>query len=884
MSNHHLARLFEKYRSHGSTAALARVFDETAPALFAVARRIARESADAEDAVQATFLVAIERAATWDAKRPLEPWLFGILVRQLGLARRKAARVVDPQRLDAERLEDPTLDVERSELVATVAEAVQQLPEHDRAVLEPWLFDELRGTELARRAGVTGSTLRMRLRRGLARLRRALPAGLGASAVVLSAADRSALAHAKSNLLAAAAAKSGVAGAGAAAATGTASSFGVKAAAAALLAAAVLGGGALLRARQETPESAAHSAASPQSAENGSAASGAKTAVAFTPRRQSEERGAARESSGPIATSTTTVGIGPGAKEEVPADALSGVVVDAHGEPVEEANVFVFDDDARSFEILAMAATAADGTFRFERLDAGGVHVAARRNDVGRAVKQSAPGGAHLRLVLGVGGPFEGRVVDVHGTPVPSADVELADDDARFVGTQKATTDRKGRYAFAAVHGRIRFVRATTSDPPRFGFSVLDPGDDDSSAASEVVVRATRRAELTVVARGDLRPVAHALVIVRAGGDALGAAGLDVRGGHMLDMLEPFVFDSWSDDAGRVEIKGVPECDACSVAVAASGFAPMARMLTTASDAAIRERIELEPECVVEGVVRRGDGTPVADATVAIEEATPLRELRAPPGSLEVVRSFSMRVSVESPFALATRTRADGTFTLKGLPPLPACNLRVESKRRAMYAWIDELHAGEVRRDVVVTLDAKVRIEGTLVAEDGAAPEGTQLWLQPASELAKVDREGRFSFELAPHGTATIWAVAPGYVQARCDVAAPLPDVSKVAITLRRGASISGIVVDAQKRAVAGARVIVWPAEPTFEERRRTGGWISEVNLASGTTRNDGSFELRGLPERALRLVVKADGFADGELTPIEPGSSNLSVTLREAR
>src|SRR5580765_1157456 len=144
MRSNLLSRLFERYRTHGSTAALARVFDATAPALFAVASRIARDRADVEDAVQATFLVAIERAATWDATRPVEPWLFGILVRQLGLARRKAARVVDPQRLDAERLEDPTLDVERSELVATVAEAVQQLPEHERAVLEPWLFDELR--------------------------------------------------------------------------------------------------------------------------------------------------------------------------------------------------------------------------------------------------------------------------------------------------------------------------------------------------------------------------------------------------------------------------------------------------------------------------------------------------------------------------------------------------------------------------------------------------------------------------------------------------------------------------------------------------------------------------------------------------------------------
>src|SRR5262245_15800851 len=247
MSHQPLARLFDRFRTHGSTAALAQVFDATAPALLAVAKRIARERADAEDAVQATFLVAIERAATWDAHRPLEPWLFGILVRQLGAARRKAARVVDPARLDAERPDDPNVAIERAELVRTVAEAVEQLPEHDRAVLEPWLFDELRGTELARRVGVAGSTLRMRPRRGLARLRRALPAGLGATAVVLSAVDRSALAQMKSGVLATATKGVG-AGAAAATASGAATSFGAKAAAAALIATALLGGGALLRA------------------------------------------------------------------------------------------------------------------------------------------------------------------------------------------------------------------------------------------------------------------------------------------------------------------------------------------------------------------------------------------------------------------------------------------------------------------------------------------------------------------------------------------------------------------------------------------------------------------------------------------------------------
>jgi RNA polymerase sigma-70 factor (ECF subfamily) len=883
MSQHHLVRLFERFRTQGSTAALARVFDETAPALFAVARRIARESADAEDAVQATFLVAIERAATWDAERPLEPWLFGILVRQLGLARRKAARVVDPQRLDAERIEDPTLDVERSELVATVAEAVQQLPEHERAVLEPWLFDELRGSDLARRVGVTGSTLRMRLRRGLARLRRALPAGLGATAVVLSAVDRSALANTKASVLAAAA-KSGGAGTAAAAAGGAATSFGVKAAAAALVAAAVLGGGALWRARPERPDSTTRpvSSASTPDAADRVAAGSAATAVALSARRQSEERGGARDPSGPIAATTVTLGVEKGALSAAPAEVLAGVVVDAHGAPVAGARVLVFDDDAQIGGAMGEATTADDGTFRVRGLEAGGVHVVAEKEGVGRAARQTASMAADLKLEIGVGKRFEGRVVDEAGMPVAHATLELADDDARFVGVQRTTADGDGRYVFDVVHGRVRFVRAEVAAPKRFGFTVLDAADDDSSAPTDVVVRPMRRVELTVAARGDGRPVANALVIVRAGGDALGAAGLDVRGAKWLDVLEPYARGASSDASGRVEVDGVPVCDACSVAVAAPGFAPTARSFTTAGDTPVVDRVELEPACAIEGVVRRSDGTPVADAAVAVEPATPLRELRARPGSLDSLRSII--VGTARPFALETRTRADGSFRLEGLSPLAACSLRVESQRRAAYAWIDALHPGEVRRDVVVTFDAKVRIEGTIVAEDGPVPEKTQLWLQPCSDLAVVDRAGRFSFELAPHGAATIWAVAPGYVHARCDVAAPVPAESRVAITLRRGASISGTVVDAQRRAVAGARLIVWPAEPTFEERRKTGGWISEVNLALATTRNDGAFEIRGLPERKLRLVVSAEGFGEEELTPIEPGSRDLSVTLPKAK
>jgi protocatechuate 3,4-dioxygenase beta subunit len=189
-----------------------------------------------------------------------------------------------------------------------------------------------------------------------------------------------------------------------------------------------------LRARQEASKPAAHAAANPTQRRDGSGANDGATAVALSPSRQHDDRGAASDPAGRLAATTVTVGVE--GREPREAGALTGIVVDARGEPVGGANVFVFDDDARGGGMLATAEAAADGTFRFERLDARGVHVVARMNGIGRAAMQTAPMAAPVRLVLGAGVRFEGRVIDERGMPVPEATVELADDDARFVGTQ----------------------------------------------------------------------------------------------------------------------------------------------------------------------------------------------------------------------------------------------------------------------------------------------------------------------------------------------------------------------------------------------------------------------------------------------------------------
>jgi len=70
--------LFERYRAHGDARAVARLVERTAPELLRVAFHLVRDVHDAEDIVQATFLAALESAATFQSGRRVVPWLIGI--------------------------------------------------------------------------------------------------------------------------------------------------------------------------------------------------------------------------------------------------------------------------------------------------------------------------------------------------------------------------------------------------------------------------------------------------------------------------------------------------------------------------------------------------------------------------------------------------------------------------------------------------------------------------------------------------------------------------------------------------------------------------------------------------------------------------------------
>lgn len=164
---------------------LAFVFDATAPELWRVAAFLCRRQQDAEDAVQATFVVAIEKAASWDASRPVLPWLLGMLVNRVRAQRRVDRRAVAVDAAAKAAPDDPAQAVAERELHDRVAELVAAVQEPFRAVLERSLLLGEAPQQIAERLGLPAATVRSRLHRGLAALRRRLPAGALAIAPVV---------------------------------------------------------------------------------------------------------------------------------------------------------------------------------------------------------------------------------------------------------------------------------------------------------------------------------------------------------------------------------------------------------------------------------------------------------------------------------------------------------------------------------------------------------------------------------------------------------------------------------------------------------------------------------------------------------------------------
>lgn len=169
--------------------ALGRLFDATAPELRRLALFMAKDVAAADDALQATFLAALERPKALGDGGRVEAWLAGILARQVRRQYRDSARGSGGL-LSEDALADVTVESPSPAGQAAGAEfedrvrlLLDGMPEVYSVPLRRKLLDGQSAKTIAVELGVEPSTVHTRLSRGLAKLRKALPAGFAAPAL-----------------------------------------------------------------------------------------------------------------------------------------------------------------------------------------------------------------------------------------------------------------------------------------------------------------------------------------------------------------------------------------------------------------------------------------------------------------------------------------------------------------------------------------------------------------------------------------------------------------------------------------------------------------------------------------------------------------------------
>jgi RNA polymerase sigma factor (sigma-70 family) len=838
--------LFIRFRATGDPAALAAVFDRVAPDLLAVALHICSRRADAEDLVQDTFLVAIERAATWDPGRGLFPWLVGILTHRRHRQRRSEARTPDPDRLREPTSEDPAFTAQRRELDSALSEAVASLGDVYRPVLHLYLRHGLDAKEIAEALGRPHGTVRTQVVRALQRLRELLPTGIAAAFV----ADAGSQAHQAVGVSGGLASVRAIVlesarthpAAAATAAVSAPATFGIgllMTKQAWLVAGALLLASALWytsRTSNRAPVSGIGVEGTPSAPLVDLEPQPTPTASPPAPASANPERAAVAEAAPPasgagavtvrvigVVTPPGSVGVAAGMQE--PGLPLVGVTVElwsGHGE------------EPPLIGRRRVLQTDENGVARFAELVAGPctVDVVARPADpLGGAqwphfVEVSASVDERLEVTVPIISVVQGRVVDEAGAPIAEAEIWAGDDVLRQLAlpqhilrrAARSGTDGTFRAALATHEERIAARKEGYADSPALTTAVLGGADVDWT----LVLRREFAHVRGTVRDGRNRPIGGLAVALQRSGDTLVRRTDGIfEQGHLPLLVH-------SDTRGDFAADLAPGDYECR-AVGPSGSAT-ARFHVAAGEAAFVE-LAFPDAVAVHGTVRTPAGAPVPTLPVWIDEG-------APDGKR------SNRV---------TRTLSDGSFLFLGVPRRPFV---VEAGRFGgrLRARAEQPAPTRDLVECVLTFDDPAPIQGRVLQANGAGAAGLTVSVRSTSGEHLVgttsDADGRFALhelDAGPYRLFVTRALVPGG-RVLLEFEGTLSSESPVELRLplERGA-LRARAVDGRGTPVRGVTVALSAQD---EETRHV------------ETAQDGRFTLEGLPPVRFTLHARAEGRA----------------------
>lgn len=162
----------------GDEAALRQLIEQYQTLVWRTALVVLADRAATEDAVQEAWIDVWRGLRRFELGRPFRPWLLAIVANRCRMTARR--RVLPTLSLDEDEVEGPigddnVLDLAmRYETYAELAEVLSHLPEDQQRLLQLRYFADLELAEIALVLGVPLGTVKSRLHRALAALRRRL--------------------------------------------------------------------------------------------------------------------------------------------------------------------------------------------------------------------------------------------------------------------------------------------------------------------------------------------------------------------------------------------------------------------------------------------------------------------------------------------------------------------------------------------------------------------------------------------------------------------------------------------------------------------------------------------------------------------------------------
>lgn len=161
-------RLIKQVKS-GNEAAFRKLYELYASYALRTAYAIIKDSTDASDVVQETFIRVYRNIHTFDQKKSFRPWFYRILINEskrfIGRRNKHATTIESEETLDALRTTDNKQPNE------TLIDALDQLPKEDQILVTLKYVDRFTEKELAQMMELNVNTVKSRLSRTRSRLR-----------------------------------------------------------------------------------------------------------------------------------------------------------------------------------------------------------------------------------------------------------------------------------------------------------------------------------------------------------------------------------------------------------------------------------------------------------------------------------------------------------------------------------------------------------------------------------------------------------------------------------------------------------------------------------------------------------------------------------------